>query len=99
MRGVAVTPSTKQIDMRPLARARIADGSLPCIIPREILAGYGTGEPCDLCGVPVTRSEAEYQIIAWGTSEGLTYRFHTLCQAAWEIECLNVAEQSKQAGG
>jgi hypothetical protein len=82
-----MTPPRVQVDLRPLARVQIGNGSLPFIVPREILASYGEGVACDLCGDPITRTEAEYQITAGGAARILTYRFHAACEAAWETEC------------
>jgi hypothetical protein len=87
-----MAPSQVQVDLRPLARARTADGSLPCVVPRQVLAGYGGGAPCDLCGDPIPGSEVEYQIVS---SDGRIYRFHTACQDVWETACLPTAKQSE----
>jgi ferredoxin len=74
-------------ELRPVARARIAEGTLPAQAPREVLAGCGSGGRCNLCDTPIEGSEVEYQVIGSGNADGRTYRFHVRCQEIWAEEC------------
>jgi len=43
---------------------------------RRLWAGYGTGSPCYLCELTITRDQIEYEL---ESTAGETFRVHYLC--------------------
>lgn len=68
--------------LRTVARAKIADGTLPRHDPVRTWAGPGIGQPCAVCGQPIPRSDTEYELQF--ANDTATLRFHRRCQAAWD---------------
>ena len=73
--------------LRPIARERIAAGTLPCEIPNQIWAGKGSGRSCDLCDKPIGPGEIEYEVEHTDQKTGRTFHFHIVCQSIWQLEC------------
>lgn len=50
--------------------------------------GPGVGAPCEICGLPITKSEKEFQIEFEQDGGGGLDKFHVhiRCFAAWEFE-------------
>ena len=69
-------------ELRARARTLIEQGALPAHSPSSTYGGYGSGGRCSLCGVPIARTEVEYEV-AYGND---AYRFHFMCHAAWQLE-------------
>lgn len=69
--------------LRPIARERIAKGQLPCERPSRMLGGPGSGQRCSLCDKPIEHYQIEYEI----ELKEARFRFHTVCQSTWELEC------------
>ncbi len=82
-------------ELRGVARELIRAGRLPCGPPAHMWGGYGCDLPCSLCEQVILRSDVEYEI-EQRTADGLKqYRFHFLCHAAWQLECIR--EQTLRA--
>jgi hypothetical protein len=81
-----MSTSSVERELRPVARARIATKVLPRERPRQILAGWGCGKPCDLCDRSITSTEVEYEIHEMRADRAVTYRFHIACQGIWQLE-------------
>ncbi|MBV8854275.1 MAG: hypothetical protein JOZ93_01755 [Sinobacteraceae bacterium] len=81
-----MSTSSMECELRPVARARIATQLLPRERPRQILAGWGCGKPCDLCDRSITSAEVEYEIHETRADHAVSYRFHIACQAIWQLE-------------
>lgn len=70
-------------------RSRIAslidDGQLPCVLSRDIAAGYGSGRnTCAACGQAIGAREIEYSV---KTDQGLLLNFHMRCHTLWQTDC------------
>jgi hypothetical protein len=87
-KGESVTMPLTELEsrLRPIARARIEEGSLPCDIPPHIYAGPGTGNSCDLCGIKIAPDEIEYELEQLSSGKNVL-RFHILCESIWQLEC------------
>ena len=72
--------------LRPIARERIAKGQLPRKEPPRMLGGPGSGQLCSLCDRPIERYQIEYEIEQRAATTR-TFRFHTVCQSIWQLEC------------
>jgi hypothetical protein len=72
--------------LRPIARERIAKGQLPRQEPARMLGGPGSGRPCSLCDKPIEPYQIEYEIEQQEETVR-TFRFHTVCQSIWQLEC------------
>ena len=69
-------------ELRLRARMMIDQRRLPDTPPQSIWGGYGTVEPCTLCGKPILPRDIEYEL-RYGTAQ---YRLHFRCHAAWQSE-------------
>lgn len=65
-----------------MIRQKLADGRLPLHAPVKTWAGYGRGDSCSACELPILPAQAEYEFEA----EGQTYRLHPGCHGLWEAE-------------
>jgi hypothetical protein len=74
-----------ELELRKLAEDRIAKKLLPGSIPEHLWAGQGSGQPCSLCGEPISLQEIEYEIDNQAAGDGRTYRFHLSCHAMWQL--------------
>jgi hypothetical protein len=75
--------------LREKAREVIRAGKLPNRRPDRTWGGPGVGADCTICGAPVKRDEAEFEIEFAGNGQGSglrTYHVHVRCFAAWEFE-------------
>ena len=75
--------------LREQARAVIQSGKLPSRSPDRTWGGPGVGAPCEVCALPVTKAELEFEIqfARDGDNPGLDkYHVHIRCCAAWEFE-------------
>ena len=70
-------------ELRSLTRDRLQRGELPRDKCQVTWFGPGVGEPCNLCGRPVSRTEIECECEQAG---GDTLRFHQACFAIWDEE-------------
>jgi hypothetical protein len=68
--------------LREKARAKITAGKLPSVDVREVCAGYGGNEVCDVCGQSITAHAVVYEVEV----PGRRLRFHIACHAAWQTE-------------
>src|SRR2546423_8595560 len=66
--GVDHMPDEKNLHLsdeqtlRDKARSVVQQGKLPARAPDRVWGGPGVGAPCEVCGVPVTKAEKEFQI-------------------------------------
>jgi hypothetical protein len=72
--------------LREKARAAVQSGKIPALIARGEIRG--SGAPCAICGVPVTKDEMEFEIqFAHDDTPGLEeFRVHLRCFVAWKFE-------------
>ena len=77
------TGQPRHTDIAATIRAKITARTLPRVMPSQVWAGYGTGQPCDGCGQEIldTGIEYEVEIPDWGR-----IRFHLTCLAIWHHE-------------
>lgn len=74
--------------LRALASELMATQQLPAMLSNSLLAGYGTGALCSLCGQPINPTEIEYELPGPTPSESGT-RLHLWCHTAWQTEIEN----------
>ena len=75
--------------LRKKARDAIRSGKLPVRKPDRTFGGPGSDLTCSVCGEPVKRDEAEFELEfnRHGVIPGLDrYHFHVRCFSAWEFE-------------
>lgn len=80
-------PCSSHDELRSLAGARIAGGRLPVMVPTEVSAGYGSGEPCGLCGQPIDPQQVDYEVV--DQSLDRSWEFHLACYSVWQLECVS----------
>lgn len=72
-------------ELRKIAADLMLHQRLPITISKTLLAGYGNGFVCRLCGRPITHTEIEYELTdSTFTRDGI--RLHLWCHAAWQME-------------
>lgn len=71
-------PSLDEDGLRARIREGLAEGLLPAT-DGTAWAGFGTGQPCRVCGVAIQPSEIEYEVAG---REGRLYA-HLACYAIW----------------
>lgn len=81
------TQSTRQTELRALARKRIERHELPRQEPSHIWGGRGSGQPCSLCHSPILPSECEYELEQCEAGIVRVYRLHVACETVWQLEC------------
>ena len=75
--------------LREKARAAIKAGRMPTKLHERTWGGPGTGGPCSVCDLPVTKDQPEFEIEF--TTNGVAssvgkFLLHARCFAAWEVE-------------
>ena len=74
------------MELRRIARDRIAKGELPGVLrPLRTWGGHGSGQPCDLCGRTIRTDEMGYEVEYAGNS-AQALRFHVICESIWTLE-------------
>lgn len=81
-RAAALIELRNAASLDDMIRLKMSAGLLPSALPTKIWAGFGGGEPCSACDVPVSRRQTEYEF----DHERRPYRFHLACFALWEAE-------------
>jgi len=71
--------------LRRRVRQLIENGQLPVMLPRQILAGYGSGCVCAACGHPITSTQMGYEVERDRDADSLS--FHLGCHVVWQLEC------------
>ena len=71
--------------MQTLIRQHVESGLLPCLVPKRILAGYGSSSICIACDDRITTAQVEYEIHA--DTDGRRLSFHFGCYVLWQLEC------------
>jgi hypothetical protein len=54
-----------------------------------VIAGYGSGTPCDRCGEAIEPHQVEYRATDARNDRSLS--FHIPCHATWQLESLEPA--------
>ncbi|HEY7518744.1 MAG TPA: hypothetical protein VIE36_10685 [Methylomirabilota bacterium] len=74
--------------LRERAREVVRRGKLPSRSADRVWGGPGVGAPCQVCGLPVTKDEKEFEIEFEQDGGGGLDKFHVhvRCFAAWEFE-------------
>lgn len=80
-------------ELRESERAHISAGRLPLMSAHPVIAGYGSGTACQLCGQPIEPHQVEYEVS--DARDGRSLSFHVTCHAAWQLECLQRLSGSK----
>jgi hypothetical protein len=81
----AAEAATGKLLLRELVRALLRDRCLPREAPIQLWGGEGQGWHCDVCGHPIARGEAEYELLFAGAGES-SLHLHRSCYEMWEIE-------------
>ncbi len=72
------------------ARMLLKAGSLPRTDAYRIYGGYGSDRGCELCAMPITPKEVEYELefaaTAASPASKLLVYFHLACHAIWDYE-------------
>jgi len=69
------------LDAPQKIREKLDSGDLPRHAPEQMLAGFGSGKPCNGCETPILAAHAEYEFDA---GEGRVIRLHLRCAGLWE---------------
>ena len=79
-------PGLSHDELRSKAVEQIEAGQLPVLTPSERLyAGYGSDEPCNLCGEPIGAKQVAYDVNESSCARNLI--FHVVCYSVWQLEC------------
>ena len=81
----AVEVPMARVLLRELVRALLRDCCLPRETPAQLWGGEGNGWRCDVCGHPIVRGEAEYELLFDRTADA-SLHLHRPCYEMWEIE-------------
>lgn len=73
-------------------RQRVESARLPCVMPKHIAAGYGSGHACVACDQPITDIQIEYEVQDDRDRSRLS--FHFGCYVVWQLECARLARVS-----
>ena len=78
----------EEATLRHKARQLVEEGKLPRRSPDRVWGGPGVGAPCQVCTLPVTKDEKEFEIEFEQDGGGGLDKFHVhiRCFAAWEFE-------------
>ena len=68
--------------LHAFAIKRIQAGELPDQAPKAIWGGNGGGDPCALCGKPITPKDVEYEM---QDPVDRVFLFHIRCHALWQL--------------
>lgn len=68
-----------------LIRWKLVHGELPRDGAARIWAGYGRGEDCTACGLPISREDVEYEL-EFPQSSPRVVRLHRGCCEVWNTE-------------
>lgn len=88
-------PPVLDDQLRACARDSINEGRLPLMPAHPVIAGYGSGTLCQLCGHAIERHQVEYEVSDARNDRALS--FHVICHAAWQLECLKHVPASEHA--
>jgi len=83
-----MSPNSLPTELRAQARKLVRKQQLPCTVPARIWGGSGSEQPCSLCGEVIREHELEFEIEERSTEGPRVFRFHSLCHAAWQVECM-----------
>lgn len=89
-------PALPEAEIRSRARRSINEGRLPVMLVRNLAGGYGSGEPCWVCGEKITSSQVEYEVPA---ERERLMRFHLICYAEWQLECAQRTRERASSAG
>jgi hypothetical protein len=83
--------------LRERARSAIREGKLPAGAPHRTWGGPGSGVPCVVCELPVSRDGMGFQVQFVPGRDAPpvdVYHVHTGCYTAWEVERTRLAGAS-----
>ena len=71
-----------------IIRMKLERNELPAEVAERIWAGYGTGETCSGCGLPIEKEEVEYELTFAkpGVAPPEPVRLHRACCELWNVE-------------
>ncbi|HKZ72793.1 MAG TPA: hypothetical protein VJ011_01945 [Steroidobacteraceae bacterium] len=73
-------------ELRKLVREKLSSGLLPRDAARQVLARYGKGETCDVCGRPTPSSGVVYEMRLFHGMEARSGLMDLACFDAWQQE-------------
>lgn len=74
------------LELRIRAREQIKSGHVPCRVPADLSAGYGSSlNDCVLCAAAIVSTQVEYEVCV----AERRLNFHVACYAVWRDECLH----------
>ena len=79
--------TTPDYTLRLQAQTRIAEGSLPSVMPVRTVAGFGSGRLCALCDELIFSTEPEIELY-FQPRAAESYFFHRPCYDLWLAERL-----------
>ena len=85
----------EEVVLREKARAAIKAGRMPTKLHQRLWGGSGTGGPCSVCDLPVSKDqpESEIEFTTNGVASSLVkFVLHVRCFAAWEFERTKIRE-------
>ena|SRR5579862_6773602 len=86
-----------ETEMRAIARGRVAEGQLPRQAPLRSWTGPGSGHPCAVCDKTTHPDDTEYEDEHQLEEGTKVFRYHMLCQAAWQLECVRLGYLTKRS--
>jgi hypothetical protein len=78
--GVAST----QASLRKRVTDQIVTGALPREPARAVVASYGNGSPCDICGQATAESSVAYAMRLGSGNDARSAYVHSLCFELWD---------------
>ena len=76
-----------EASVRERIRQMMASGELPRRSANQIAAGYGSGDPCGICGETMRQSTVTYELRFSGAGEpSQSIVMHFACYQLWENE-------------
>ena len=82
-------PRPDEAELRCRARELIDQRALPDAPIPLLWGAHGRGMPCSLCKQAIEQTEIEYDLEARIDGALRRYRFHFLCHAIWQLECVH----------
>jgi hypothetical protein len=71
--------------LRARIKQLVEGGQLPCLVPKHIAAGYGSGHVCIACDEQIANAQVEYEV--QNDTDGTRLTFHFGCYVVWQLEC------------
>lgn len=65
------------------------------IVPRKLIAGYGAGETCAVCGQSIEPRQTIYEVVDEQSCRALA--MHVACYSVWKLECMTPLSVERSA--